>query len=99
MEKNARYTFRLNSNVKDKFQMYCKIMNVSPSDFLSEVIEGFNVDAERIIKMRNVDELQEMFKEKVLSGQREIDSIRVRKEQQLDSGAEVLSNAGYECRE
>ena len=76
MEKNARYTFRLNSDMKDKFQMYCKIMNVSPSDFLSEVIEGFNADAERIIKMRNVDELQEMFKEKVLSGQIEIDSLR-----------------------
>lgn len=75
-EKNARYTFRLNGDMRDRFKMYCKIMNISPSDFLSEVIESFNADAERIIKMQNVDELQEMFKEKVLNGQKEIDILK-----------------------
>ena len=82
--------------MKDKFQIYCKMMKISPSDVLIEVVKEFNDNAEQIIQMRDISELQEMFRQKVLLGQKEIDSLKAEKKQQLDSGAEVLSNAGYE---
>ena len=38
MEKDSKYAFRVNKEVKDKFKMYCKVMNISPSDILSEIM-------------------------------------------------------------
>lgn len=73
--KNSTYTFRVEQDCKDKFKIYCKIMNVSPSDVLTEVMRGFNSDAEKIIKMQNISELQEMFRQKVLEGQKELDVV------------------------
>ena len=78
-DKNARYTFRVGSEIKDKFRMYCKVMNVSPSDVLTEVMVEFNNNAEQIIQMRDIAELQEMFRQKVLKGQMEIDSLKAMK--------------------
>lgn len=96
--KNSTYTFRVDEDCKKKFKIYCKMMNVSPSDVLTEVMREFNDSTEQIIQMRDISELQEMFRQKVLLGQKEIDSLKAEKKQQLDSGAEVLSNAGYEDR-
>ena len=94
--KRSSYTFRVDEECKSKFQIYCKMMKVSPSDVLIEVMKEFNDNAEQIIQMKDISELQEMFHQKVQIGQREIDTLKAEKKQQLDSGAEVLSNAGYE---
>ena len=64
-----------------------------------EVMIGFNSDAEKIIKMKDIDELRSLFRQKVSVASDELDQLEVKRKQQLDSGAEVLSNAGYECRE
>lgn len=79
MEKDARYTFRLNGDMKDKFQIYCKMMKISPSDVLIEVIQEFNDNAEEIIQMQDINELQEMFRKKVQIGQREIDTLKAKR--------------------
>lgn len=63
--KNSRYDFRVNKDTKEKFKVYCKIMNVSPSDVLSEVLEEFNSNAEKIIKMQDINELRSLLREKM----------------------------------
>ena len=65
--------------MKDKFQIYCKMMKISPSDVLIEVIQEFNDNAEEIIQMQDINELQEMFRKKVQIGQREIDTLKAKR--------------------
>ena len=77
--KNSTYTFRVEQECKDKFKIYCKMMNVSPSDVLTEVMKEFNDNAEQIMQMRDISELQEMFRQKVQIGQKEIDSLKANK--------------------
>lgn len=79
MEKDSKYAFRVNKSVKDKFKMYCKVMNISPSDILSDIMIEFNRDAEKIIKMKSVDELQEMLEGKYAQGVDEINSLKADK--------------------
>jgi len=79
MEKDSKYAFRVNKGVKDKFKMYCKVMNISPSDILSDIMIEFNRDAEKIIKMKSVDELQEMLEGKYAQGVDEINSLKADK--------------------
>lgn len=55
------------------------MMNVSPSDVLTEVMKEFNDNAEQIMQMRDISELQEMFRQKVQMGQKEIDSLKANK--------------------
>lgn len=79
MKKDDRYSFRINKDMKDKFQIYCKMMKISPSDVLIEVVKEFNDNAEQIIQMQDISELQEMFRQKVQIGQKEIDSLKADK--------------------
>ena len=79
MEKDSKYAFRVNKEVKDKFKMYCKVMNISPSDILSEIMINFNNDVDKIIEMKNVDELQAMVQGKFAQAQMEIDSLKAEK--------------------
>lgn len=79
MEKDSKYAFRVNKEVKDKFKMYCKVMNISPSDILSEIMVNFNNDVDKIIEMKNVDELQAMVQGKFAQAQMEIDSLKAKK--------------------
>lgn len=78
-DKNDRYSFRINSDLKDKFKVYCKIMNVSPSDVLCSVIDEFNGNAERIIDMKDISELRQLFQEKVTIANMEIDTLKAKK--------------------
>ena len=78
-KKNSSYTFRVDEECKNKFQIYCKMINISPSDVLSEVMKEFNSNAEEVIKMKDIDELQEMYRRKVAEGQKEIDSLKANK--------------------
>lgn len=78
-KKNSSYTFRVDEECKNKFQIYCKMINVSPSDVLSEVMKEFNANAEEVIKMKDIDELQEMYRRKVAKGQEELDSLKANK--------------------
>ena len=79
MEKNSKYAFRVNKEVKDKFKMYCKVINVSPSDILSEIMINFNNDVDRIIEMKSIDELQAMLQGKFDQAQLEIASLKAEK--------------------
>ena len=79
MEKDSKYAFRVNKEVKDKFKMYCKVMNISPSDILSEIMINFNNDVDKIIEMKKVDELQAMVQGKFAQAQMEIDSLKAKK--------------------
>lgn len=79
MEKDSKYAFRVNKEVKDKFKMYCKVMNISPSYILSEIMINFNNDVDKIIEMKNVDELQAMVQGKFAQAQMEIDSLKAKK--------------------
>lgn len=79
MKKDAKYTFLVNMEEREKFKMYCRLMRVSPSDLLGEVIFNFNRDAEKIIKMKSVDELQEMLEGKYSQGVEEINSLKANK--------------------
>lgn len=81
LKKDDRYSFRINSDMKDKFQIYCKMLKVSPSDVLIEVVKEFNDNAEQIIKMQDVSELREMFRQKVQIGQKEIDTLEAKMQQ------------------
>lgn len=75
MEKNARYTFRVNDEVRDKFKAYCKMMNISPSDILSEIMINFINDVDRIVEMQNINELQEMVQRKFARLQSEVNKV------------------------
>ena len=79
MEKDSKYAFRVNKEVKDKFKMYCKVINVSPSDILSEIMINFNNDVDRIIEMKSIDELQAMLQGKFDQAQLEIGSLKAEK--------------------
>ena len=79
MKKDSRYDFRVNKELKDKFKMYCKVMNISPSDVLSEVMVDFTNNVDKIIEMKNVDELQAMVQGKFAQAQMEIDSLKAKK--------------------
>ena len=79
LKKDAKYTFNINMEEREKFKMYCKLMKVSPSELLGEVILNFNADVDRIIKMKEVGELQEMMQGKFAQAQAEIDVIKANK--------------------
>lgn len=79
MEKDSKYAFRVNKEVKDKFKMYCKVMNISPSDVFAEMMLEFNDNAEKIIKMKSIDELHEMLEGKYAQGVEEINSLKAKK--------------------
>ena len=79
MEKDSKYAFRVNKEVKDKFKMYCKVMNISPSDILSEIMIDFNNNVDEIIEMKSIDELQAMVQGKFIQAQREIDTLKAKK--------------------
>lgn len=79
MKKDAKYTFMINREEREKFKMYCKLMRYSPSELLGEVILNFNRDAEKIIKMKSVDELQEMLEGKYSQGIDEINALKAEK--------------------
>lgn len=79
MEKNARYTFRVNDGVRDKFMLYCKMMNVSPSDVLTDVMVDFNNNVDDIMKMKDIGELQSMIQSKFTQVQREIDTLKAKR--------------------
>lgn len=72
MEKDSRYAFRVNKDIKEKFKIYCKIVGVSPSDILTEVMSNFNDDVDRIIAMQSADELMDMLKGKFSRAELEI---------------------------
>lgn len=76
LKKDAKYTFLVNREEREKFKMYCRVMNVSPSDLLGEVVFNFNRDAEQIIKMKDIDELQAMLEGKYIQGKSEIASLK-----------------------
>lgn len=75
MEKNSKYAFRVNDEIKGKFKMYCKIVGVSPSDVLSEVMVEFNASIDKIMEMKTVDELQSMVKGQYEFVQSEIERV------------------------
>lgn len=79
MEKNSKYAFRVNKEVKDKFKMYCKVMNISPSDVLSEVMVDFTNNVDKIIEMKSIEELQAMIQGKFEQVQEEFDSLKAEK--------------------
>jgi hypothetical protein len=79
MEKDDRYAFRVNKELKTKFKNYCRVMNVSPSDVLSEVMMDFNNVVDEIIKMKNIDELQAMVQGKFTSVQNELDLLKAKR--------------------
>ena len=76
LRKDAKYTFLINKEEREKFKTYCRVMNVSPSDLLGEVVFNFNRDAEQIIKMKEIDELQAMLECKYVQGKKEIDALK-----------------------
>lgn len=78
-EKDSRYSFRINSELKDKFKVYCKIMNVSPSDVLCAVIDDFNCSTEKILEMKDISELRKLFQEKVTIAEKEFDTLKAKK--------------------
>lgn len=77
--KNSTYTFRVDQECKDKFKVYCRIMNVSPSDVLSEVMTDFNNVVDEIVKMKNIDDLQAMVQSKFVSVQNELDLLKAKR--------------------
>ena len=79
MEKDSKYAFRVNKGVKDKFKMYCKVMNISPSDILSDIMIDFNNSVDKIIEMKNIDELQAMVQGKFIQVQKEIDTLKAKR--------------------
>ena len=79
MEKDSKYAFRVNKEVKDKFKMYCKVMNISPSDILSDIMIDFNNSVDKIIEMKNIDELQAMVQGKFIQVQKEIDALKAKR--------------------
>lgn len=79
MKKDAKYTFMVNKEEREKFKMYCRLMKVSPSDLLGEVILNFNSDVDKIIEMQNVDELQDMLQGKFTQAQMEIEHLKANK--------------------
>ena len=76
MKKDSRYDFRVNKELKDKFKMYCKVMNISPSDVLSEVMVDFTNNVDKIIEMKSIEELQAMIQGKFEQVQEELDSLK-----------------------
>ena len=76
MKKDSRYDFRVNKELKDKFKMYCKVMNISPSDVLSEVMVDFTNSVDKIIEMKSIEELQAMIQGKFEQVQEELDSLK-----------------------
>lgn len=79
MKKDSRYDFRVNKELKDKFKMYCKVMNISPSDVLSEVMVDFTNNVDKIIEMKSTEELQAMIQGKFEQVQEELDSLKAKK--------------------
>lgn len=79
MKKDSRYDFRVNKELKDKFKMYCKVMNISPSDVLSEVMVDFTNNVDKIIEMKSIEELQAMIQGKFEQVQEEFDSLKAEK--------------------
>lgn len=79
MKKDSRYDFRVNKELKDKFKMYCKVMNISPSDVLSEVMVDFTNNVDKIIEMKSIEELQAMMQGKFEQVQEELDSLKAKK--------------------
>lgn len=79
MKKDSRYDFRVNKELKDKFKMYCKVMNISPSDVLSEVMVDFTNNVDKIIEMKSIEELQAMMQGKFEQVQEELDSLKAEK--------------------
>jgi len=80
LAKNSKYTFRVDEEVKDKFKMYCKIMKISPSDMLSEIMVNFNSDVDKIIQMKEVEELQAMMQGKFVQAEKDMELIKAKKE-------------------
>lgn len=76
MKKDDKYSFRINKEVKDKFKAYCKVMGISPSDVLCDIMVQFNRDAEQIIRMKDIDELQLMLEGKYTQGKKELDALK-----------------------
>lgn len=81
MEKDSKYSFRVNKETKDKFKMYCKVMGFSPSEIFEEVMVNFNSDVDKIIKMQSTDELKAMLQGKFAQAEYEISQLRVKKSQ------------------
>ena len=79
MKTDSRYDFRVNKELKDKFKMYCKVMNISPSDVLSEVMVDFTNNVDKIIEMKSIEELQAMMQGKFEQVQEELDSLKAKK--------------------
>lgn len=75
MKKDSKYAFRVNKEVKDKFKMYCKIVGVSPSDVISDVMIEFNGSIDKILEMKTIEEFQSMVKGQYEFVQSEIDRI------------------------
>lgn len=76
MKKDAKYTFVINREEREKFKNYCRLVKVSPSDMLCEVVYNFNKDAEKVIKMKEIDELYDMLDGKYIQGKSEIASLK-----------------------
>ena len=81
MKKDAKYTFVINREEREKFKNYCRLVKVSPSDMLCEVVYNFNKDAEKVIKMKEIDELYDMLDGKYYEGVSEIDTLKAKKMQ------------------
>lgn len=73
--KDSSYNIRTNKELKEKFKDYCKIMNVSPSDVLLNVMIEFNDNAEKIIAMQDIKELRTLFNEKMNNADKEMQII------------------------
>lgn len=73
--KNSNYTFRCNEDLKERFKILCKIGKVSPSDVLENVMQEFVDMAERVMEMEDVNQLREMFQEKVNCASMELQHI------------------------
>ena len=81
-KKDAKYTFMLNKEQREKFKMYCKIMKVSPSDMLCEVVYNFNEDVDRIIEMKDMSEIQDMLQGKFNKATEEISLLKAERKNQ-----------------
>jgi len=80
LAKNSKYSFRVDEEVKDRFKMYCKIMKISPSDMLSEIMVNFNRDVDKIIQMKSVEELHAMMQGKFVQAEQEMEQVKAKKE-------------------
>lgn len=74
--KDNKYSFCCNKELKEEFKTYCKICGVSPSDVLGDVMKEFVDNAKRIMEMKDVTELRQLFMDKMNTANEEIKKFK-----------------------